>query len=78
MRAHTRSHMRALTHARTHTHTARTEFVRHTIFCGSHSIHVSHSCKLRAEKYNVQPVFVAVFTVNELGGLLDLMATSPE
>ena len=30
------------------------------------------------KKYNVQPVFVAVFTVNELGGFLDLMATSPE
>ena len=30
------------------------------------------------KKYNAQPVFVAVFTVNDFGGLLDLMAMSPE
>ena len=28
-------------------------------------------------KYNVEPIFVAVFSVNDFGGLLDLMATSP-
>ena len=28
-------------------------------------------------KYTIKPIFVAVFTVNDRGGLLDLMATSP-
>ena len=29
-------------------------------------------------KYKIKPIFVAVFTVNKLGGFLDLMATSPK
>ena len=29
-------------------------------------------------KYKIKPIFLSVFTVNDCGGFLDLMATSPK